>query len=178
MGGSHFLWLAADRESGRVEVYLVDIGRVGGQVYVLENQSLRRYGIHSQYLFPSENLELGGIPRQVATEGFTGFANSAFSNVGSLAKVDLPFPWADGVEVWVDGARTLLDPDVDLPGSVTITVNGRRHGFLIEDALWDVELPPEFFEDSPQAVAQTAAIFTGWLIDGRLRVGVSGGSKM
>lgn len=172
------MWLAVDRESGRVEVYFVDIGRVGGQVYVLDNENLQRYPLHSQFVLPPETLKYGGIARQVAAEGFTGFASSAFSNVGSLAQVDLPFPWAGGVEVWVDGARTLLDPDVDLPGSFTITANGMRNGFLIEDALWDVELPPEFFEDSPQAVAQTAAIFTGWLIDGRLRVGVSGASKM
>ncbi len=173
LGLSSFLWVAADRASGRAVVYLHDVGFRGTGYYVLDDGALTRYRLHGRYGQPEVPvaLEFGAPAAQVAAEALADFSNSTFSNDGGFSVVSLPFPWANGVDLRFHPSRIDADPEVDLPGSLTITVGGKRTSFLIQDALWDFELPPSFFEDSSEAARATSDAVVQWVKEGRLRYG-------
>jgi len=174
-GLATFSWVAADRASGREVAYLydIDIGSSGAVYYVLDDGVVTRYRMQDRYgqLEAPLALEFGAPATQVAAEALTGFSNSTFSNDGGFSVVSLPFPWANGVDLRIHPSRLYADPEVDLPGSLTITVGGKRTSFLIQDALWDVELPQSFFEDSSEAARATSDAVVQWVKGGRLRYG-------
>lgn len=146
-------WLLADRATGRVEFFPAGLGRGGNEAYILDGQSVWITTVHPTGGLRAEGY--GPMARQLADEVMSGFEHCTLEREYGAVIPHLPFPWAQGIEIFIDFARPELDKSVHEPGAVWARGWGPGPALQIQDVRWNVPLPPSFYENTPTAVHLT-----------------------